>query len=126
MPEPEWPTTATRWPAGIVEAHVEEDLPRFLVAEIHVGESSTLGGPDGSVRRTGAVLDLAVLAEQAEHAVHVEQRLLDLAVHHAEEVERDVELDQQAVHQHQVAEREASSPRRLRPRAASARSPPWR
>src|SRR2546429_3391569 len=25
--------------------------------------------------------------------------LLDLAVHHAEEVERDVELDQQAVHQ---------------------------
>jgi hypothetical protein len=45
-------------------------------------------------------LYLPVLGEQAEHAVHVGKRLLDLAVHHAQEIERDVELDQKAVHEH--------------------------
>ena len=62
--------------------------------------------PGGQRHGIRPVFNLPMLGQQTEHLVHVEQRLLDLAVHHAEEVERDVELDQQAVHQHQVAERE--------------------
>jgi hypothetical protein len=43
-------------------------------------------------------------AHQAEHALDVGEGLADLPVQHAEEVERDVELDQEGVDQHQVAE----------------------
>jgi hypothetical protein len=69
--------------------------------------NSTVAGPGARSRGARLVLHLEVLREQPEHAVHVGERLLDLAVHHAEEVERDVELDEQRVDQHQVAEREA-------------------
>src|SRR5216117_2389054 len=88
------------------EADVEQDLPFALIGKAHIPEFDARR-PGREFRRARAVRDLAVLGEEAKHAVHVEQRLLDLAVHHAEEVERDVELDQQAVNQHQVAESEA-------------------
>ncbi len=42
---------------------------------------------------------------QAEHALDVGERLADLAVEHAEEVERDVELDHEGIDQHDVADR---------------------
>ena len=56
----------------------------------------------------GPVVALSVLAQQPQHPVQVQQRLLDLAVHHAEEVERDVELDQQRVDQHEIPEGQAA------------------
>ena len=46
------------------------------------------------------------MLEQPEHPLHVGQRLLDLAVDHAEKIERNIELDQEAVDEHEVAERE--------------------
>jgi hypothetical protein len=57
---------------------------------------------------TGApgVGHLLLRAEQHEHAVHVGGGLLDLAIDHAQEVERDVELDHQRVDQHEVAQRQ--------------------
>src|SRR5256885_341870 len=91
---------------GNREAHAMQDLPLGLVKKVRAPEFHRRR-PGREFRRARAVLDLAVLGEEAKHPVHVEQRLLDLAVHHAEEVERDVELDEKAVHQHQVAEGEA-------------------
>ena len=91
---------------GNREAHAMQDLALALIKKVRVPEFHRRR-PAREFRRTRAIFDLAMLGEEAEHAVHVEQRLLDLAVHHAEEVERDVELDQQAVDQHQVAQSEA-------------------
>ena len=55
--------------------------------------------------RTGGVLHLGVLLDEPEHPLHVSERLLDLAVDHAEKVERNVELDHEGVHQDKVAYR---------------------
>ena len=60
---------------------------------------------DAQRARTGGVLHLGVLLDQPEHALHVSERLLDLAVDHAEKVERNVELDHEGVHQDKVAYR---------------------
>jgi len=93
-----------------LERDVEEDLPSRLVGKIdpleaHRGASRAL--PEVQRHRIRPVLYLPVLGQQAEHAVHVDERLLDLAVHHAQKIERDVELDQQAVDEHEVAERQS-------------------
>ena len=87
---------------GDGEAHVEEDLPRPLVTKVDVAEFHRRR-PRRQLGRARLVLDFTVLVQQPEHAVHVEERLLDLAIDHAEEVERDVELDQQPVYQHEIA-----------------------
>src|SRR5262249_34072878 len=87
------------------EAHVEENLARALVMEVDAAELDRRRSRR-QLARAGLVLDLAVLREQPEHAIEVEQRLLDLAIDHAEEIERDVELDEKPVHQHEIAERE--------------------
>ena len=52
-------------------------------------EAHALAGPVGSVRAPG-LGDLRVRLHEAEHALDVGERLADLAVEHAEEVERDV------------------------------------
>jgi hypothetical protein len=61
-----------------------------------------------SGRASGASWISRLLREQAEHALDVGQRLADLAVEHAEVVERHVELDQEGIHQHDVAHRHAA------------------
>ena len=104
-PTPDGPTTATVLPAGISKLDAVQDLAVGVVAEAHVARSAPRRRATASGSAPGRVGDLAVLAEQREHLLHVDQRLLDLAVDHAEEVERDVELDHQRVDQHQVAER---------------------
>jgi hypothetical protein len=88
---------------GNGKVDVEEDLPLRLVGEADVLEAhgAGAGGQRRGIRRVG---DLAVLGLEGEHALDVGERLADLAVEHAEPVERDVELDQQAVHQHDVAD----------------------
>lgn len=48
-------------------------------------------------------LDLGVDVEEGEESVHVYQGLPGLSVHRAEEVEREGELEEQAVHHHQVS-----------------------
>src|SRR5919202_1255087 len=86
------------------EAHVKEDLPRALVVKIDVAKFHRRRAAR-QLGRARLVLDLAMLVEEAEHAIHVEERLLDLTVHHAEEVKRDVELDEKPVDEHEIAER---------------------
>lgn len=48
-------------------------------------------------------LDLGVDAEQGEECVHVNQGLSGLSVHCAQEIEGKRELEEQAVHHHQVS-----------------------
>ena len=50
-------------------------------------------------------LDLGLDIEQGEHGLHVDERLPQLPVHGAEEVERDRELEEQPVHHDQVTHR---------------------
>ena len=59
-------------------------------------------------RRAGLVGDLGRDIEQAEHLLHAHQRIPDLAIGEAQHVERHVELDQEGVHRHEVAERHAA------------------
>ena len=55
-------------------------------------------------RRIRRIGDLVWRIQQREHFVHVNQRLLDLAVHHAEEIQRHVQLQHQGIDQHQIAD----------------------
>ena len=57
-------------------------------------------------RRARGLGDLGDGVEQAEHRLHVDEALLDLAVHPAEHVERAEQLREQRVDQHHVADRE--------------------
>ena len=56
-----------------------QDLARGVVEEIDVPKLH-LRPTGGKKRRAGPVLHLPVLEKQPEHAVHVEQRLLDVAI----------------------------------------------
>jgi hypothetical protein len=89
-----------------LEAQVLAGWARGFVGEADVLEA------DGGIRagqrlRTGRVAHLAVFFHQHEHLVQVGQALLDLAVDHAQEVQRNVELDHEGVDHHQVAQRHA-------------------
>nr|GEU28155.1 hypothetical protein [Tanacetum cinerariifolium] len=86
------------------EVDIEQDLPLGVVAEIDVVEAHfrALGHQGLGILGVG---DLAVLVQQREQLFHVGQALLDLAVDHAQEVQGDIQLDHEGVHQHQVAQR---------------------
>ena len=53
------------------------------------------------------IAHFAVGVEQREHALDVGQRLTNFAVEHAQVVKRHVKLDQEGIHQHDVAHRHA-------------------
>src|SRR3546814_10788386 len=75
-----------------LEAHLFQDRPARIVAEAHPLEGdAALGDMEGGSIRP--VLDLHAHAQQREHGLHVEQRLADLAIDGAEDIERHVELD---------------------------------
>mmetsp|Transcript_16529 Transcript_16529/g.64517 ORF Transcript_16529/g.64517 Transcript_16529/m.64517 type:complete len:491 (-) Transcript_16529:421-1893(-) len=94
-------------PAGRdLEAHAVQDRPRRVVGEVHVVEHH-LRSAHLQLGRAGRIGHLALAVQQAEHLFDVGQALLDLAVDHAEEVQRDVELDHEGVDHHQVAEAHA-------------------
>jgi len=94
-------------PGGDREVHIEQDGALGVVGEADVLEA------DGAVahrqlRCAGAVGDLGWTVQQVEHLRHVRQRMLELGVDHAEEVERDEHLQHEGVDQHQVAQRHAA------------------
>ena len=86
-----------------LEGEAVQDDPLGLVAELHVLEA------DGAARypeRHGAraVRHLRRLGQHVHHALDVGQRLLDLAIDHAHEVERNEQLQHQRVDHHEVAD----------------------
>ena len=90
-------------PAGGLEADAAQDATIGVVGEVDVLE------PDCAVRhgeRLGArpVGDVGALAENDEHHLDVDDRLLDVAVDHAHEIERLVELQHHRIEQHEIAD----------------------
>ncbi len=85
------------------EVDLLEDGAAGVVGEAHALEAH-LACAHLQFRRAGRVGDLRDAAQQAEQLFHVGERVADLAVDGAEEVEGDEELDQVGVDQHQVAE----------------------
>ena len=89
-----------------LEGQAVDDFAGGLVGERHVVEDDRRRRADDPLalvaapRRHGARL----LVQQLEHGVHVHERLVDLAVDHADEIQRDRELEQEAVDEHQVAD----------------------
>ena len=86
-----------------LEIDLEQDGPLGVVGEAHLFEAHR-GRAGQQHLRVRGVVDLLVGLHEREHALDVGQRLADLAVQHAEEVERDVELDQEGIDQHDVAD----------------------
>ena len=74
-----------------------------------VGEADVLE-PDLALadherRRARPVDDLGGDLEQVEHRLDIDQPLLDLAIDHADEIERHGELHQQRIDQDEIADR---------------------
>ena len=91
-----------------------QDRSRGLVRKVDVLKAH-IHGPVGSERLSARrVGHLALAVHQREHLVQVGQVLLDLAVDHAQKVERDVELDHEGVHHHQIAQRQPAIDHALR------------
>ena len=104
LPAPDGPTIATVRPAGTSKEMPLQDRPRRLVGEVHVLEADRALGDDER-RGAGPILDLGLAAEDREHLLDVDHRLLDLAIDHAHEIERLVELDHHGVDHDEVADR---------------------
>ena len=85
------------------ERDVVEDFAAHIVTEAHILESD-FAVADLERLCPRLVLDLGKHLGQLEHRLHIGQRLLDLAVHEAEEIERDIELDQVGVDEHEIAD----------------------
>src|ERR1017187_3089645 len=88
------------------EIDIAQNLaPVFIVEtdvlETHCALASTVVKLEGyGIRR---ILDFAMLGDQAKQAFDIGQRLTNLAIKHAKKVEGHVKLDQEGVHQHDVA-----------------------
>ena len=104
------------------EVDVVQDRPPRVVAEVDVPEARPRRAAPRAAGAPGRSSISGCVVEQREHLLEVGQRLLDLAVDHAEEVERDVELDQVGVDQHEVADRHRARGDALSPPASSRRS----
>ena len=85
-----------------------QNLAVVVVAEIDVFEFN-FPLRDVQIHGIGRIQDIGRTVQQVEHFIHINQRLFQLAVHHAEEVKRHVQLQHQGVDQHQITQ--GQSPR---------------
>ena len=86
-----------------LEGDVFEDWPVGPVMKADVAKDDPPAGHFEG-RRRRRVDNLQRLVDQAEHGLHVGQRLFDFAVYEAQEVERQVKLDQVSVDHHEIAD----------------------
>ena len=93
--------------AGVARRHLEgdtlQDHPFGIVAELHVLEADPALAYEERFR-VRLVVYFRLTRENAEHDLDVGDRLLDLAVEHPHEVQRDVELDQHGVDHDEIAD----------------------
>ena len=99
------PDDGDHLPGRHLEAHMFQDRPLGIVGERHVLE---LDLALGDVKRLGAraIDHLRRLVQQREHRLDVDQPLLDLAIDHAHEIERQVKLHEDRVDHHEAADGE--------------------
>ena len=105
LPAPDGPTMATIFPGGNLEAHILQDRSVRVIGE---GDILELDLAFADAQRLGAFLvdDLGRLVQQREHRLDIDQALLDLAIDHAHEIERQIELHEDRVDHHEVADGE--------------------
>ena len=78
---------------GHLEIDAAKDWARILVSEEDVLEPDRALAHDQRLCAR-LVLYLGLLPEQCEHGLDVDERLFDLAIDHAHDVERLIELDE--------------------------------
>ena len=92
LPAPEGPTTATVWPAGTSKL----SPLRIWPAAARNANDDILETDHAAphFERLGArlILDLRLAGEDCKHRFDVDHRLLDLAIDHAHEIQRLIEL----------------------------------
>ena len=93
-------------PGRDLEADALEDRPARVVVEARRRRSARCRPRTASGRASGASAISGCEREQAVDVLEVGQRLAQLAVEHAQEVERLVELEDEGVDQHDVADAE--------------------
>ena len=53
----------------------------------------------------GAVIDFAIFGHKPKHTLHIGKALFDLAIQHAQKIQRNVKLNHERIDQDQIAER---------------------
>ena len=101
-----WPNHRDGFSAGNLKADVLQNRPCRVVSEMHLLKAH-MASPHRQGRRAGAVGNLSLALHQREHFLQVGQALLDLAVQHAQETQRYVQLNHEGVDHDQVAQRHA-------------------
>ena len=86
-----------------LETKVAQDGPLRLVMESDPLETDG-APPQDQGPGVGGVPDLRFPLQQLEHQVHVRQGILDLAIDDPEKIQRDEDLQQEGVDQHQVTD----------------------
>ncbi|ESS36533.1 hypothetical protein P355_2306 [Burkholderia cenocepacia KC-01] len=96
-----------RLPGLDAERHVEQDLPARLVAEVDVLELDRAAAHDERLRagRIAVLARPAARIEQPEQPLDVRHRVVRLAEHETERVQRQADLDDVRVDQHEIADR---------------------
>ena len=99
------PHHGDRLAGGHSEADALEHDARRLISEDDIVEFDLAAGDD-EVFRTRLVLHFLRLIEKPEHRLHIDKRLRDLAIDGAQEIERLIELHQDGVAHHEIADGE--------------------
>ena len=91
-----------------LEGQAFQDGPRRVIAKLHIVE---LDLSPGAVQLPRAVTihHIGGLAQQVEHLAHIDQRLPDLAIDRAEEVQRQGDLDHVGVDHDEIAHRQVAT-----------------
>ena len=101
---------ATVLPAGTSKLTPLQDRALRDVGELHVLEAHRALADDERLARPAGPGSPGCCSQDREHVVDVDERLFDLAVEHAHEVQRHVELHQHGVDQHEAADRVRAPP----------------
>ena len=80
-----------------------EERTLGIVREPHILETQIARCHDQGPG-AGNILDLGIARQNVEHLLDVDDRLLDLAIHHAHEIQRLVKLDHHSVDQDKIAD----------------------
>ncbi len=98
------PDDRDRVPGRHLEADALQDRTRRLIGEADIVEADRALRHLQS-RRARLVLDLRIARQHAEHDLDIGHRLLDLAIDHAHEIQRLIELDHHGVDHDEIADR---------------------
>ena len=104
LPRSAWPDDGHPLALRHFKADAAQDRA-VLIGEVHILETDRAAF-DMKVRRAATIADANRFVEETEHALHIHQRLTQLAIEPAKEVQRHIELQKIGVHRHKIADGE--------------------